>query len=470
MVSTPTEDVPPEILSLVFIHYCHLTRPNTAAMTLGRVSRRWRAIALNTPFLWSSIDLKGHALEIARFLPTINLWLSRSNDLPCIVRASVWVTDDDESPSVLRYILDPVASRIEELWLEADLDELKSCLVLFERGLPRLRELGIGFYNEAPVEELDISASELPLRLSSCPQLESVFISPTISQILGPHGLVAALPESTTTLPIELFPNLEPTTIFDLLFKCRRLIQLVADVLEMSEWFVQFDDEISLQFLHTSLQRLTLTCGSQGASLRTLFQAVHFPFLVDLSLDGISDAADVLRCVAGVSSQLKRVIIRNCPVAPVQLLEALERIPTIIDLQLLNCGCFTNEWFISSVTVSDRDATHRLPNLKRFDIGCDQGSSLAVTDRIIVEFIESRWNVREGGGFSRIEHVGIWDEREMGEEWWERLSLMRVEGLSCSLQGYDSRAMQLRVQAIVRELEDRARMEINSAGLDTRIV
>ncbi|KII92014.1 hypothetical protein PLICRDRAFT_104006, partial [Plicaturopsis crispa FD-325 SS-3] len=61
--------LPPELLSEIFVHCLpEDTTPNVrrAPLLLGRVCRRWRAISLSTPQLWSSISITLHKDTPAR--------------------------------------------------------------------------------------------------------------------------------------------------------------------------------------------------------------------------------------------------------------------------------------------------------------------------------------------------------------------------------------------------------------------
>ncbi|KAK6978016.1 F-box domain-containing protein [Favolaschia claudopus] len=145
----PVLTLPPEIISEIFLHFLP-TYPeapglldNPSPTNLTHVCRHWRAIAIATPALWRSIDLRhdeAHAEAVNTLCP---LWLERSGNLPL----SFFATDNDLFPAFLSSV--PHRARWEHLELSLlDADELKAIngpmpllytLTLFFRRKPEPR-------------------------------------------------------------------------------------------------------------------------------------------------------------------------------------------------------------------------------------------------------------------------------------------------------------------------------------------
>ncbi|KAJ7098548.1 hypothetical protein B0H15DRAFT_581278 [Mycena belliarum] len=83
-VAHPISSLPPELLSLVFLHClpsCQQLSLSTAPLLLTRICGGWRLIALRTPELWSTVFLELFALPVDRFEPKLRMleyWLARS--------------------------------------------------------------------------------------------------------------------------------------------------------------------------------------------------------------------------------------------------------------------------------------------------------------------------------------------------------------------------------------------------------
>ncbi|KAJ7192006.1 hypothetical protein GGX14DRAFT_528535 [Mycena pura] len=82
----PVLTLPPEITSRIFIHclpdhgrVCALLRG--APLVLTQVCRHWRAVALSTCELWSSLDVYMHLLRPGRD-DLLRTWFPRAKDYP----------------------------------------------------------------------------------------------------------------------------------------------------------------------------------------------------------------------------------------------------------------------------------------------------------------------------------------------------------------------------------------------------
>jgi hypothetical protein len=84
---SPIRRMPPELLSLIFACASQPTlhdRRDPAPWTASQVSRRWRAIALSQPSLWTSIDLDFGWIKDGqtRTIYRLEAHLKRSGNLP----------------------------------------------------------------------------------------------------------------------------------------------------------------------------------------------------------------------------------------------------------------------------------------------------------------------------------------------------------------------------------------------------
>ena len=83
--SSNSPAIPPEVLAQIFFHCIPSQRfpipsHNEAPLLFTRISSYWRALAINTPDLWSAFHI--NYKDPAEDIPATNLWLARSTNRP----------------------------------------------------------------------------------------------------------------------------------------------------------------------------------------------------------------------------------------------------------------------------------------------------------------------------------------------------------------------------------------------------
>ncbi|KAJ7171970.1 hypothetical protein C8R46DRAFT_1257594 [Mycena filopes] len=192
---TPPSPLPPELVAEIFLH-CLDRKPvtphvNTAPLVLSRVCRRWRAIALCTPELWSYLVVPIHPSEdeIAMY----QMWLSRACRTPLSLRL--------EDGGDIRYLLQPLypldtftqtVIGMSRQWRSLDIDAnprtVASILRSLAGKLPLLKTL--------TVSDLPAKKDGFTLSLSDASQLRHVSFSGDSSGI--------QLPQNLTTLNLDV--------------------------------------------------------------------------------------------------------------------------------------------------------------------------------------------------------------------------------------------------------------------------
>lgn len=107
-ISVPTESAPYDVLSLIFLAYVGVDRGVDDTRLLAAVSRRWRAICLSFPRLWSQIyiylfdspadDLGGYHKHLAK---------AKFNFLPSHSGKCSLHINDNTSVGTMRYVRAP---------------------------------------------------------------------------------------------------------------------------------------------------------------------------------------------------------------------------------------------------------------------------------------------------------------------------------------------------------------------------
>ncbi|KAJ6628000.1 hypothetical protein B0H10DRAFT_1993220 [Mycena sp. CBHHK59/15] len=149
----PVLSLPPEIASQIFLHclppsHSRWYSPQNAPWLLLQVSRQWRALALDTHVLWTSIHMTG--MEPIEVLET---WLARAGNLPLTL--SLVDSDPERAESLLN-----VSMRYCHQWQDVRL-QLPQQLDMLGRVFPALRKLSLAGRRDASGEAIIIRDAPL---------------------------------------------------------------------------------------------------------------------------------------------------------------------------------------------------------------------------------------------------------------------------------------------------------------------
>ncbi|KAG6328752.1 hypothetical protein ID866_10337 [Astraeus odoratus] len=121
-LTSPIRQIPPEVLAEIFYH-CLPVAPYVAPrdlegpMLLTQVCRHWRAVAMSTPKLWSSITIHLDRATQGDYRLMCDAWLGRAKSLPLAIRV---LNDLDDLQSATRTTvvawLQLLFSRSHDLW------------------------------------------------------------------------------------------------------------------------------------------------------------------------------------------------------------------------------------------------------------------------------------------------------------------------------------------------------------------
>ncbi|KIM37874.1 hypothetical protein M413DRAFT_13072 [Hebeloma cylindrosporum] len=329
----PVLEIPPEILSHIFI----LTLPNRVewheikrsslkrSMTLARVNRHWRNVAVSTPQLWTTIliDEKSFPkLDVAHDAEEIcmpKLFLQRSGMCPL----SLSVHTKEYNEEILATVV-PLAERWHRITLDTPMRMLVSLSPIYNR-LPLLRTLEfktthwtigtnpnhLTFFSNAPllrylilschyVGEFDvlplhqltrwdspIGVAAIPKIFELAPNLEECFFQPSrlISSV--------PIPENPTAVAHKLTSlHISAEGVGGTNYQFQHLPHLPS----LRRLFIYFDKRVGLS--GASILPLFVKSGGQleylmwglGAPLRTIVECLkHTPLVTTLQFHRITN-------------------------------------------------------------------------------------------------------------------------------------------------------------------------------------
>ncbi|KAJ7879211.1 hypothetical protein B0H14DRAFT_2709652 [Mycena olivaceomarginata] len=175
---SPIRRMPPELLSLIFACASQPTlhdRRDTAPWAASQVSRRWRAIALSQPSLWTSIDLDFGWIKDGqtRTIYRLEAHLKRSGNLPLDIDFGCRVPfRTSERELALLNVLTRHSARWETIRINGSLS-LSSALVGIRGNLPLLRKLQVLFYPHGPADQPSVNLDVFGL----APNLREAYVN-----------------------------------------------------------------------------------------------------------------------------------------------------------------------------------------------------------------------------------------------------------------------------------------------------
>ncbi|KAG2107296.1 uncharacterized protein F5147DRAFT_214011 [Suillus discolor] len=305
---------PPEILSQIFYHCLpesdhQLPSELQAPLLLTGVCRRWRAVAVDTPSIWSrlsvKVDLSHRQWEPQAF--GYDLWLKRSRGYPLLLTLFCEETDAMK----IRSLLQPCIRQSRHS-VTFGREVYQPELLLHD--LPALQELAIqegrNSYGHLPV--IPRSITRLPRTLRSLKVVDRCFIT---------MRLTSFGPVMTHLTNFDIATLQQPGAIFHLLQLCPNLSSLKIYV----RFGYRLEDLESFPHLKIQTLHIRRQCSLAG-DLSSLFNA--------LSLSSLRVLED--HCNNGVPcfhEQLRAFLARSrCPLQ--NLVFGGWNIPAVTNLEL----------------------------------------------------------------------------------------------------------------------------------------
>ncbi|KAJ7171981.1 hypothetical protein C8R46DRAFT_1084418 [Mycena filopes] len=180
----PPLPIPPELVAEIFLH-CIDFEPvtpdvDTAPLVLTRVCRRWRAIALSTPELWSYLVVPIHPSEAE--IAMCQMWLSRARSTPL----SWHLLDEYDDYHIQLDALMETVVGMSRQWRSVEIIAHPTMVALILR--PVVGKLPL--LNELTVSELPDEEDGFTLSLSDASKLRHASFSGFSSGIHLPQGLI----------------------------------------------------------------------------------------------------------------------------------------------------------------------------------------------------------------------------------------------------------------------------------------
>ncbi len=327
-LTSPTRRLPPELLGQIFfecVSIGDLDNPNPTAypLVLSHVSRRWRAIALSTPALWTTFAFFGRGWTQVpgsythRAECRLNMLIDRSGELPLSFRFT----------SAFDTQTHPVFSRLVEL-------------------SHRWRNVRICLSHLAHPEPL------------SLPDLEDLILeghSFSLANEVEPRRTFSLAPRLTR---LSLQMCLSPTRSFSFPWSQIRQLHLKGNLVCGDDYASMLQQATSLESLLienneiippyptsivcTSIKSLTVLANAQSGSVNVFLTSLVLPHLTHLNIrfwkppERVMDAAIQLLDRSG--SSITHFTCRDLDDA--QLVQLLEKMPhlTHVDLRGLPIG------------------------------------------------------------------------------------------------------------------------------------
>lgn len=247
---SPLRRLPDELMSDIFVEYYRQKRASASDLFIGqhalqpilRTSRRWRAVAMSTPELWTSVRMTFKATPLDEIINHVKRLLERSRQRPLAISLDLMNVEPPESADRCVDAITPHFPRIQHLDLRL-LTE-RSFDGVGNGAFPSLLSLRIGFpgrlyHSQPPIPRVWRVFED-------CPSLQSVHILSS-----PPHRMVLSLPyEQLTKFVSGPDISLPASNCFGILQKCTSIKEFIVHK------FISTADPISqvevvLPHLHT---------------------------------------------------------------------------------------------------------------------------------------------------------------------------------------------------------------------------
>ncbi|KAI6116251.1 hypothetical protein F5141DRAFT_1212859 [Pisolithus sp. B1] len=284
-LTSPIRRIPPEVLGEIF-YRCLPTAPYVtprdveSPMVLTQVCRHWRAVAMSTPRLWTSITLHVDLATDEGYRSMCEAWLGRAKSLPLAMRV---LNDlDSPDPSTQAYIvswLRPLLMRCHDFWWHGpaldsllDNDDALSTVTCAVSPTPYLTRLRVTSHRG------NVYAVRLP---GPAPHLHAAFLQCTTHHLRSLDQIYLSWPQ-LTELNLH-FALLDSTVLLQLLSLCTSL-----RFLAVSSLYADPDQLASLRTLsagaihHSTLRRVEMRVIRHG--LDAVLDALTAPALEELDI------------------------------------------------------------------------------------------------------------------------------------------------------------------------------------------
>ncbi|KAJ7271210.1 hypothetical protein C8J57DRAFT_1468329 [Mycena rebaudengoi] len=373
--SSPILGLPFDITYEIFIHCLlanelPLPHPDHAPIVLTRVCQEWRAIALNSPRIWSVVRLVSGHLD-AKYIHLFESWLARAQNCPLSLTVSCERPDE-----LLIHFLNRHMGRCHEISL--DLPFAQYQLLSAPDSLPLLQKLVVASWGE-------LGGDDGP----SLPSISAFEYAPRLRHVRMRGGLWP----SDVALPWEQLSSFECDS-----FNVAQCLQVLKNGPNLGHCVLNADYPSWLEpsvTPHPCLRHLTL--GSwYGVNvlpyislpgltklelLIDLFERIEteFPLVTNFMSRSQCELKDLTVCING-----------NRPTTD-RLIELLATVPSLLQLHLV----LNEAYAVTAVCDRLHGDSAILPQLQTFSLSChhlnDQDPSLmfaAITAMLDARFLD----------------------------------------------------------------------------------
>ncbi|KAJ7479701.1 hypothetical protein FB451DRAFT_1448924 [Mycena latifolia] len=264
----PVLTLPNEIISEIFVQYLyqsHSIGTGKSPFFLGHICRAWREVALDTPFLWTDIEVRiENVAARERQLERLTTLLSRSGDCPLFIGVLIF----DGSAREFITALAPHFRRCECLTLVAPFHDV----LLIKSDFPIIRNLSIGI-SELHKNAYHADEPSWPVKVFHAPKLRDVSITVFTYKLVLPWAQITSI----SFRWVHHLPDL-----LDILCAARNVATLSTEIIHASptEVIAKIPAIPPLIHLHT----LELTVGSSALGCAQLLDKLTLPALRDLRI------------------------------------------------------------------------------------------------------------------------------------------------------------------------------------------
>lgn len=374
-LASPARRLLPEIASSIF-EYCLSYDIETTdldgnevhftPLVLSQVCARWRALALQTPRLWTSIRVRFnlshfHIVEIIqRRCKMLRTWLERSGshlpldvDIRCSGEAWGGRVNWQSEASRLVFALLPYSVRWRSLILHLSNSSLSPLWEAMMKPLPKLVRLILA--DQDPTERFRHPASPKP-NIQNIPQLRQLSLT---LQSFDTYDCVPWNHLTSMSLMGSAFSLIEAAAA---LKQCINLKDCSLDLGNFTRPPLQFDPIVL-----PHLERLDFVASSV-LDLQDLFSMLSLPQLQQLTIMEGWDVSAVVSFLSRLSNPLKSFSLESqiFDIPQMQLLQCLQAVPALVSLSI---SSVVEDEVICALTPSGApEALHICPQLKSLRI------------------------------------------------------------------------------------------------------